>query len=251
MEEISSEEFEKLPEMGESWLSDYNLRLVKEIKNEGFRLKLCSENYDYHPKETRKLEKEIPKARKKGFFTKDEVLKVVAWKAPRQKGNFVRENNADDVEKKTGEFLSLLARAEKQTSKKDFRRLLKEAIHSIAGCPYSWCRHPNKLNAVGIPIASAILRFIDPERYGVIDKNALNSLGKKFKFYGTIMPKPQYTPQNYIDYLDFITQFGKEFNLSPVETDIALYMYGRKHKKCFGCDNYKSRFYCARKSLAQ
>ena len=49
--EVTPEEFEKWPDIGEGWLSDYNLRLMKEIKNEGFKLELCLENYDY-PKET-------------------------------------------------------------------------------------------------------------------------------------------------------------------------------------------------------
>jgi len=230
--------------MGNGWLSDYNLKLMKEIQDDGFRLKICLENYDYTQEEKFQLEKYIPKARKKGWFTKEEILRVVNWKAPRQKGNFNRKNTANDVEKKTREFLRLLENAERQASKEKFNKDLKKAIHSIAGCPYTCCKHQNKLKAVGIPIASAILRFLNPLRYGVIDKNALNSLRRQFRFADTILPKTQYTPQNYIDYLDFITEFGKVFKINPSETDMALYMHGRKRKNCHGCDNNPSRFYC-------
>jgi len=243
MEEITPEEFEKLLEEPEDWLSDYNLKLIKEIIGEGFRLEICFNNYDYPLKRLiGSLEREFSEGRRRGYFTKKEVFHAIRWKTWTQhqrKRDIISKfdtNTPHEVIEKTRKFLDFLADAERQTNTQEFRTSLRDAINSIS------TSHKYKLSGVGIGITSTILRFIDPSKYGIIDINALRSL-RKFKFKGI---SRNISATTYVNYLELITEFGKEFDLSPSETDMALYMHGKKCKRCMedGCRNSKSKYYC-------
>ena len=82
-------------------------------------------------------------ARRRGYLTRGEFLKVCAWKSARTSGH-ARSNNHHRVRHATAAVLGT----------HDERERL-EALLALHG--------------VGVPTASAILTMLEPRRYGVID----------------------------------------------------------------------------------
>jgi thermostable 8-oxoguanine DNA glycosylase len=72
-----------------------------------------------------------------------------------------------------------------------------------------------ELHGVKPRVASAILTFYDPQRFGVMDKLAWKSL------YGE--DKEEFSPKDYVKYLEDIRQLAKQYNLSPRGIDLALW----------------------------
>lgn len=64
-----------------------------------------------------------------------------------------------------------------------------------------------RIPGVGVPMASAIMTMIDPERYTVIDVRALKSLGDN--------KKRQISAKFYQKYLDFCIQYVEEIDFPP------------------------------------
>ncbi len=76
-----------------------------------------------------------------------------------------------------------------------------------------------QLKYVKIPIASAILAFFDPNRFGAIDPNAWDALG-----WGD--DNNQWEPEDYGRYLGRIREVARRCSLTPREVDAALYEIG-------------------------
>jgi hypothetical protein len=92
------------------------------------------------------------KARKRGYYTREEFVAVCRWKTPRS-GPLVATNSAAEIEIATRIALS---RASTERERMDLLR-------SLAG--------------VGFPTASVLLHLAYPERYPILDKRALHALG--------------------------------------------------------------------------
>lgn len=80
-----------------------------------------------------------------------------------------------------------------------------------------------KLYGVRVKVASAILTFFNPEKYGVVDKNAWTAL------YRNEIDEP--TPKQYVDYLQDIRKLAQECNMGVHDVDAALYIIGKRIKK--------------------
>jgi hypothetical protein len=70
------------------------------------------------------------------------------------------------------------------------------------------------LRGVDVPVASAILTTINPERYTVIDRRALATLGVR---------RSTPTIDDYLIYLEFCTAKAAEFSVSLRDLDRALW----------------------------
>jgi thermostable 8-oxoguanine DNA glycosylase len=80
------------------------------------------------------------------------------------------------------------------------------------------------LKGVGIPIASAILTLIFPNKYAVIDFRIWRQLNKK--------PKISYTIGDYLRYLKHVKQLSEKYNLSTQQIDMAIWQLDiEKNKK--------------------
>jgi hypothetical protein len=75
------------------------------------------------------------------------------------------------------------------------------------------------LSGVEIPVASAILTAIDPERYTIIDFRALEALGVK---------KSWHTIDSYLAYLGQCRQLARENRVSLRELDRALWQWSKE-----------------------
>jgi hypothetical protein len=74
------------------------------------------------------------------------------------------------------------------------------------------------LHGVNVPLASAVLTAIDPERYTVIDVRALESLGIK---------TANRTVSYYLEYLAYCRQKARVWNISLRKLDRALWQWSK------------------------
>lgn len=74
-----------------------------------------------------------------------------------------------------------------------------------------------RLDGVGVPVASAVLTAINPERYTIIDFRALISLGSN--------KKPPYSIDFYLAYLARCRELARELNISLRTLDHALWQW--------------------------
>lgn len=79
------------------------------------------------------------------------------------------------------------------------------------------------LRGVAIPVASAILTAINPERYSIIDFRALWSL--------SVDQVPIYTIGYYLDYLAFCKAAAARVQLSLRDFDRALWRFSKEHQR--------------------
>lgn len=93
--------------------------------------------------ETLKLMNSFKDVNKRGYFTKEEFLRMGMWKSPRPKQRYLK-NSEDDI----------ISISKKILATKFEKRKIKLLT---------------SLDGVSIPTASAILTLIDPLNYGVID----------------------------------------------------------------------------------
>ena len=99
---------------------------------------------------TLRLMARVRAARRRGFVSRAEFLAMCRWKSPRAQPHYLRNRPARIRE---ASRLALAARSER-------RRI----------------EHLLTLHGVSVPVASAILTLLDPERYGVLDIRAWQML---------------------------------------------------------------------------
>jgi hypothetical protein len=75
------------------------------------------------------------------------------------------------------------------------------------------------LGGVEIPVASAIMTAIDPERYTIIDYRALEALGVSLSWY---------TIDSYLAYLKRCRELAQENVVSLRELDRALWQWSKE-----------------------
>lgn len=76
---------------------------------------------------------------------------------------------------------------------------------------------------VGFPLASTILKFINPDVFPIIDVRAYRALYGKKIYYG------QYSLEIYINYAKRIYAIRDKFNLPLSEVDERLYEFDKKY----------------------
>ncbi len=161
------------------------------------------------------------------YSYKQVLTEIVSWKTSgRQDENFSR-NEHWVIEKKVKEVLNQI----------------KSNPDKVAYCIGEFALE-NKLQGVGIPVASTFLRYLDPihHRYGIIDKNIAKFLNKggftDFQIENELITK---TEKNALEYekfhlwlkakaielkgLSFTTIFGDKSPWKPVDIEMALFTY--------------------------
>ena len=144
----------------------------------------------YLPKEPW-LEEWLPKAAKRGYLLLDELRKVADWKAERAKGRC--EPNSEALVK--------MCSAASFSSKSD--RLRIGALLSLHG--------------VGWPMASVILHFAFPGKYPILDKNAMEAVGRGTYYNFNMWEK----------YIEVCQDKARECKLTMRDLDKALWMRGK------------------------
>lgn len=148
-----------------------------------------------------------PKIKKRGFVNFQEFYKICMWKSVRQKHNYL-------VNKKTVERVTKEAFKENDERKK-----------MVGLC---------QLKGVGIPMASAILTIVFPDKYAVIDIRCIEMLNKL-----NLTIKKHITLNIWLEYLKIIRNLAKDNGLTPREIDKVLFAM---HKESLEGDNYKNLY---------
>jgi hypothetical protein len=78
---------------------------------------------------------------------------------------------------------------------------------------------------VGFPMASAILKFIKPDVFPIIDVRAYRAWTGKKPYYST------YTYEKYVEYTEALTLEATRLGRSLREMDEQLYSFDKKHNK--------------------
>jgi len=158
---------------------------------------------------TLKLIKELKDVKKRGYFTKEEFLKMGMWKSPRPKQRYLK-NSEEEIISISKKILA---------TKFEKRRI--ELLTSLGG--------------VSIPTASAILTLIDPENYGVIDIRVWQVL----YLYGSVKDRPDGTNfdfNNWYNYLMKLRYYAKKFKVSSRDIERTIFYH---HKKIQDGNLYK------------
>lgn len=78
-------------------------------------------------------------------------------------------------------------------------------------------------NGIGFPMASAILKFLRPDIFPIIDVRAYRAI------YGKKIYSSQYTIEKYIDYIHKINEISKSMHINLNEVDEQLYCFDKEH----------------------
>ena len=151
---------------------------------------------------TKGLIDELCRVKSRGYFTRDEFLKMCEWKDPRHRRRAYWQKNSLEVEK-----ISKMVFA---TTDENGRIVLLDS-----------------LKGVGVPMASAILMLTDPHVYGVIDWR----VWKVLHLYGEVNYSPEGTNlsgRHWRDYLPRLRRWANELNVDARAIERSLFEYSRR-----------------------
>jgi len=150
---------------------------------------------------TQKLIDELKDVFYRGYFTKEEFLKMGMWKSPRPKRWYLSNSEEEIIE----------------ISKKVFSTNYdKRKIELLT-----------QLKGVSIPTASAILMLTDPRKYGVIDIRVWQVL----YLYGSVKVNPKgknFKFNNWYNYLMKLRYFADKFKVKARDIERTIFFYHLK-----------------------
>ena len=138
-----------------------------------------------------------PAARRQGYLTRDQFLRIAEWKSARSRPRCER-NEARYVKEVTRAAL---------VSKDE--RFKVQALRLLEGVEW--------------PTASVILHFCDRGRYPILDVRALWSAG--------LDATPSYGYPLWMEYTDFVRKLATDAGVSMRTLDKALWQYSKKNQK--------------------
>lgn len=127
------------------------------------------------------------------------------------------------IEWKSHQFAKTNIQSFRENLKHDVRKVISETITTEN--PTEKVQILTGLKGVRVPTASAILLFMSPYRFTVVDKNAWGTL-YKHEYLSTAMPR-KILPNQYFNYLTTCQKVASEFRISLRELDRALWVMGR------------------------
>jgi thermostable 8-oxoguanine DNA glycosylase len=153
-------------------------------------------DFSYNDEETNQLHEKL-----NGSITisEDDLRRISLWKSNR-------------ILSVTGETLQKLNNLSENKNISLRDPLVKEVIDGLV-----------LSQGIGFPMASAILKFINPNVFPIIDVRAYRALTGNKPYYGT------YTYDKYIEYSEILTSISKSTNKQLREIDEQLYCFDKKH----------------------
>lgn len=154
--------------------------------------------------ETAALMERLRPARERGHLTYDEFFAICYWKEPRQRMRRHWQRNSEPLDEPP---IVQLTRRALATSDERAR------IETLLG-----------LHGVGIPVASAILTILEPERYGVIDIRAWQVL----HHYGAVSTNPDgrgFSIDEWLNYIGVLRDWAEHLAVSARRIEHTLYLY--------------------------
>jgi thermostable 8-oxoguanine DNA glycosylase len=154
--------------------------------------------FEYNPEETAALHMKLNGAT---AITADDLRQVSLWKSD-------RTLNVSD------ETLAKLAELSAKTHVTIDDPIVKEVLEMLVDS-----------QGIGLPMASSILKFINPKVFPIIDVRAYRALT------GTKAHQRTYTVDNYIAYTKQLTAIAAKWNRPLRDIDEQLYCFDKKHNK--------------------
>ena len=156
------------------------------------KIQYWAERYEPQSTETQFV-KLIPKVQKRGYLTKNELMRVAHWKSPRPIRH-VEKNDPDYIRDITS--CAFTAKSER-------------ARVSVLTC----------LDGVAMPTASAILHLFHKDRYPILDFRAVWSIG---------VESYDYSFSFWWDYVSFCRVLADRNNVDMRTLDRALWQYSKE-----------------------
>ena len=143
-------------------------------------------------------------ARRRGFLSRAEFLAMCRWKSPRAHQHYLR-NTPARIRKASR--LALAAQSE--------RRRIEPLL---------------TLHGVSLPVASAILTLLDPQRYGVLDIRAWQML---YRVRGAdANPAGRgFTVAQWLRYLETLRRHARRLGASARAVEYTLFLCHRKRQR--------------------
>ncbi len=156
--------------------------------------------FTYNKAETDALHKRLNRA---GRISVEDLRRVSLWKS----------NRVLQVSKETLAKLEIIAKTPKL---KITDALVKQVLADLVTS-----------RGIGFPMASAILKFIRPDVFPIIDVRAYRALTGKRLYYST------YTYEKYIKYAATLVQIARRTALPLRQIDEQLYCFDEKYNGTF------------------
>jgi thermostable 8-oxoguanine DNA glycosylase len=151
---------------------------------------------------TQELINELKPVKERGYFTKDEFMKMGMWKSPRPKQQYLKNSEEDII------------RISKAVLSTNSERLKINLL-------------TRQLRGVSIPTASAILALIDPQNYGVIDIRVWQLL----YLYRSVRKNPAGIGMDFADwyyYLMKLRYYANIFKVKARDIERTLFLYHKR-----------------------
>jgi hypothetical protein len=152
---------------------------------------------------TTELIRQLRAARERGYLTPAELEAVCCWKSPRGIRH-IRTNSPEEIQAATR--AALRTRSE------------RKRLDALIG-----------LNGVSIPMASALLMLVDPNRYGVIDIRVWQLLHK----VGTVTKNAagvDFNFRNWYQFLMIIRHFARKFRVKARDIERTLFLVHKEYQ---------------------
>lgn len=177
---------------------------IKRIRYKNLRQLLRSELVAEEDPETAALIARLRHVKRDGEFSRGEFLEMCRWKSARAVRRYER-NSAARVRRVSRAALA---------TRDEWRRM--ELLTGLDG--------------VSVPVASAILTLIDPQRYGVLDIRVWQLLFA----IDSVRKNPQgrgFTLNHWDQYLQKLRYYARELRVSARAVELTLFRYHRKVQK--------------------
>jgi len=156
--------------------------------------------FDYNPQETLLLKKRFAEINFGEELHIDDLRRVALWKLNR-------------VLQVPDEIIEQLEQLAQNKDKVDVHsNEVKELIENMMAC-----------QGVGLPMATAILKFLRPDVFPIIDVRAYRALFGKKIYSG------QYTVDLYLKYVERIYEIREQLNKPLSDIDELLYVFDKEH----------------------
>ena len=149
----------------------------------------------------------------------EEVARLESLPTAFEEGEWSREDLEWIIEWKVGVFTKPTLKHLRKNGDEEIRARIEEAVHEAS--IRSKVEALTSLTGIGVPVASAILLFINPNRFTVIDERAWNVLQETGYLSQDLSDDP--TVEEYLLYLGACWALANEYDVSLRTLDMALW----------------------------
>jgi hypothetical protein len=170
----------------------------------------------------RVLEQQEPRYAEEEDMYEEEVARLKSLPTAFEEDEWSRDDIEWIIEWKVGVFVKPVLRNLRENDDEKVQTRVEEAVHETS--IRSKVEALTSLQGVGVPVASAILLFIDPERFTVIDKRAWGALREMEYIDRELSEDP--SVDEYLMYLGACWTLANEYDVSLRTLDMALWALG-------------------------